>query len=877
MRPQHSLSVLLILVVLSVFSIPALAQSDIQVYTTYDGLVSFTLPDGWVVDQEGDIANMGFFSIASSEDALQVMRDNSAQGRSDPVAPGDAGVIIFRSGYLLQNFSIGQPGDTPLDTLQTMFGSQLADLGIEIQQAEVGAYTAAFFNSADESSAGAVYMLDLGDGGIIGFAFSTASSADYADLEPVLLGILESLEFGGDAYVHYSPDGFLPVSKQWSPDSQTYALIERYELGERAESVALYSVSGRLIKEVIGLGAVWNSDGSQAALFGDIRGSAVEVIDTTTGETLFALGTGATSVKWSPDDRFIVAGDLRQALRIWDAATGRQLYSLDPAQSWVFNAEGSLLAAWDYGGTEVRVIDISTGAELWTAPRAEIFFDAIYDIPEVRWTPDGTRLLVVSPDGIPALHDGLSGAVTVSYPPSAAMEFTSIIQQGDNLALIYRTEECRTGNCQSEVASLDLQTGTERFRVTQNDSVGSIAWSPDGTRMALATTFSVLNVTLWDAQTGEPVWETLGIDALSSRATLFWIGDSALAIRGSNSALPLLDAASGEILAMNQDNESDRLAFNEDQSLMLVAGGQIVRMRDTTDGTQIMALPHDSDVTSAEWSADESLIFTRMEGGAFTAWDATTGRRLVQIYDRINVAEPDRSLFAYLSPDAQWVLTFLSGGSYARVWPLGARLEAAREAVAAETLTLEDYLDASDAAVEAGDLEGIIAANQAVLNLDPDNARAINAVGVAYYRQGELTKAMDTLNLAAEIDPTYLLSYRNMGDIYRRENAFGAARSKYEDGLAASVTDEERALFYNRIGLTYSSEQAYAEAAAQFTLAIELDATDPIFFRNRGYMNYNQGESFYPQVITDFEQYVELAGAEADAETIDLLNTLKSN
>lgn len=40
---------------------------------------------------------------------------------------------------------------------------------------------------------------------------------------------------------------------------------------------------------------------------------------------------------------------------------------------------------------------------------------------------------------------------------------------------------------------------------------------------------------------------------------------------------------------------------------------------------------------------------------------------------------------------------------------------------------------------------------------------------------------------------------------------------------------------------------------------------------------YNRGEQFYPEALADFERYVELAGENADPNTVELLNTLRGD
>src|SRR5262249_36314426 len=132
-----------------------------------------------------------------------------------------------------------------------------------------------------------------------------------------------------------------------------------------------------------------------------------------------------------------------RAVRVWDAETGQELYSLkghaNEVSSVAFSPDGSRLASASRDGT----------VKVWNATTSQ----------EARAIPEGT----LSPDGKP-----LAG---------------------------------RVGN---EVKVWDIQSGRETLTLTGHTGrVSSVAFSPDGRRLVSEAADRTLKV--WDAQTGREV------------------------------------------------------------------------------------------------------------------------------------------------------------------------------------------------------------------------------------------------------------------------------------------------------------------------------------------------------------------------------------
>jgi WD40 repeat protein len=97
---------------------------------------------------------------------------------------------------------------------------------------------------------------------------------------------------------------------------------------------------------------------------------------------------GAT---FSPNGKQILAGIGDQTVKLWDSATGRELFSFQHQAlitSAVFSPDGTRILTASCDNT-ARLWDVSTGKELFSLPHENCVNEAIF-------SPDGTRILTLS-------------------------------------------------------------------------------------------------------------------------------------------------------------------------------------------------------------------------------------------------------------------------------------------------------------------------------------------------------------------------------------------------------------------------------------------------------------------------------------------------
>jgi eukaryotic-like serine/threonine-protein kinase len=164
----------------------------------------------------------------------------------------------------------------------------------------------------------------------------------------------------------------------------------------------------------------------------------------------------ATRVAFRPDGQFLASCGWDQTIRLWDPATGKEVKELkwvsrpgriDPIDSLAFHPDGRHLAAAPdqfAGGGEVRVFDLETGETVHSLA------GHVYGIFQVVYSADGRRLASCSCDGGLKVWDAATGQELFGF-------------------------NNRTG----------LPPGADGPINTRRDAIHSVAFSPDGLRLAL--------------------------------------------------------------------------------------------------------------------------------------------------------------------------------------------------------------------------------------------------------------------------------------------------------------------------------------------------------------------------------------------------------
>jgi WD40 repeat protein len=116
------------------------------------------------------------------------------------------------------------------------------------------------------------------------------------------------------------------------------------------------------------------------------------------------LSDGVNCVRWSPDGQ-LFASDNGDAIVLWDATTGSQLWTMPaPDYAWflAWSADGTKLAT-GHGGGEVVLWDPDAGMEM------RVLEGHTETIEAIAWSPDGQTVAASASDGSVILWDASTG------------------------------------------------------------------------------------------------------------------------------------------------------------------------------------------------------------------------------------------------------------------------------------------------------------------------------------------------------------------------------------------------------------------------------------------------------------------------------------
>lgn len=314
--------------------------------------------------------------------------------------------------------------------------------------------------------------------------------------------------------------------------------------------------------------AAWSPDGERIAT---VNGSFVRTLEEA------ALIPPALSAL-SPLDVKHPSFKNIQPVRVWDAASGAMLRSLEDSHS-------TRHVAWTHTGGPLLGSDFDGTLRLWDLEAGET---RVLDegrtglLPHEFFSPDGLHIARVS----------------------------------------------------SGIAVRATKTGEQRFSdeislspYTRSDD-NLVSWSPDSRRLAGG---GPGDWRVWDVPAGRLLF-TRPVDQVP---LLTWSPDAErLALRENWSELRLLDAAGGDVLLeLDHEHSIQGLAWSPDgQQLAVAQGDGTLLLRDAVTGITRLTLKHadafHQDAPGLLWTPDTSLLVTRTRSGDIRVWDTVSGKEL---------------------------------------------------------------------------------------------------------------------------------------------------------------------------------------------------------------------------------------------------------
>jgi WD40 repeat protein/serine/threonine protein kinase len=386
-----------------------------------------------------------------------------------------------------------------------------------------------------------------------------------------------------------------------------------------------------------------SADGRRWLTYRSFTGTTVRLWDLETGKELLTLrvpGGHLQSAALSPDGDRIVTAAEDGAVRVWEAATGKELPGFRPLQgvsSAVFSPDGRQLLTTE--NDSARLLDAATGRELSTvfaragrvlsvafapggrrvlatfmrdtvsiwdlAARTETVTEQghAWQILSAAFSPDGRRFVSASSDRTARVWETATGKAVAVVVGHEGPVYTAVFSpDGQRVATLSddhtaRVWEAATGK---EVAVLKGHT----------DKVRLVTFSPDGRRLLTVGMDPVPRV--WDAATGRELFALRGHEA--SVAVALFSPDGRHIFTGASGSLPIHERRDGKRQVFGLGDSKDRTA----------------RLWDAATGRQKAVLAQDGTVWSAAFSPDGRRLVTRGDKGV-RLWDPATGREALAL------------------------------------------------------------------------------------------------------------------------------------------------------------------------------------------------------------------------------------------------------
>jgi WD40 repeat protein len=361
----------------------------------------------------------------------------------------------------------------------------------------------------------------------------------------------------------------------------------------------------------------------------------------------FDLPEKITSAGWSADGHHILLITSSQ-VSAWNART----YD----QSWQTDASGSI----DYVDRE-RIILLSADWQftVLSAETGEILSQKQEQRPgyaaEIAYSPDGKWIAAASPYLGVVLYD----AATYAYTQALHADLTTVttISWSPDSATI------AAGYEDGAVVMWDIATGDQTDEWLADPGITSVAWSPDGSLLAVhASGESILSssddaLAIYDVTTHTQIDRFSVVAGCCDQSSLNWSPDSeALAVRGNQTVVwyrdsresiatngPVLWSASGEPWWVNLDTSqvlsfagdvvvdienhlaADQLAVSPDYLRLANASdlSGMINVYDMTTGMRLSILfRHTAEVLDIAWSPDSTRLISSSRDGTILVWEA---------------------------------------------------------------------------------------------------------------------------------------------------------------------------------------------------------------------------------------------------------------
>jgi WD40 repeat protein len=267
----------------------------------------------------------------------------------------------------------------------------------------------------------------------------------------------------GVAAFALSPDGTKMVSGCWAAEKETVARVWDVRTGKELMQLKGHTSSVSCLD--------WSRDGKRI-LSGGVDKS-IRLWDAADGKLLKTIDDAHTrwlhAVLFAPDGKTALSCGNDRSIVVWDLATGKEKKRIDvhaaPVRGLAWLPGTRRVASASFDGT-VRIIDVETGKEVSRMGRGHA--------PRPAWfvavSPDGKRIASTGADNVVRLWDVQTGKQLQVYSGHT---------QGVH-GIAYSRDGKRLLSCAESARLWDVETGEEMQRMVVPGRVTCVAFADDG-------------------------------------------------------------------------------------------------------------------------------------------------------------------------------------------------------------------------------------------------------------------------------------------------------------------------------------------------------------------------------------------------------------
>ena len=392
-------------------------------------------------------------------------------------------------------------------------------------------------------------------------------------------------------------------------------------------------------------------------------------------------GGEVTTAAFFPGGKTVASGGQDGAIRLWEAATGKEVRHLS-GDHVAMAPDGKTWAAWDEGtATTITLFDVATGKRLHE-------FERRGKTHAVTFSPDGKILAAggVNGKGLNQLSfwEVATGKELPAPQMGAKYDYVHHLAFSPDSKLL-----ATAGETDGSVRLWELATGKEasRFRALKaggTEVLSPFAFSPDGTGFVsggkwLDSGEVDPTVRLWEVSTGKELRQFIGCGLDACGAVVF-SPDGRSLVTGHGGSIAVWEFATGKLLRKLEGHQGvvRCLAFSADGKILASGSSDCtLRLWDFATGKPVHPVGgHQGKVTSVAVTADGKAVISAGLDKTIRLWDRATSKETRRLTDRAPVraiaVSPDGKLMASRSwADAR-------NGSTIAVWDLAAGKELRR-------------------------------------------------------------------------------------------------------------------------------------------------------------------------------------------------------